>query len=215
MISIFIPLYNGIEFIHESVGSVLQQTFESWELLIGVNGHPPNSSVFKKAKEWEKENNKIRVFDFPDIQGKSNTLNELVKHSKYDYVALLDVDDVWYPTKLETQVPFLGKYDVIGSHCLYFGDLHYSPKLPSKDISIFHFRRTNPIINSSVLIRKELAYWRDQMLEDYDLWIRLRKQGKLFYNCPEILVKHRLHEKSAFNSKNGQYVKELLKSHFG
>jgi teichuronic acid biosynthesis glycosyltransferase TuaG len=215
MISILIPLYNGIEFIDESVGSVLQQTFESWELLIGVNGHPPNSPVFIKAKEWEKENNKIRVFDFSDIQGKPNTLNELVKHSKYDYVAILDVDDVWYPTKLETQLPYLDNYDIIGSHCLYFGDKNKYISVPSGDLTYFNIKKTNPIINSSVLIRKNLAYWKDIMLEDYDLWIRLRKQGKLFYNCKEILVKHRLHEKSAFNFKNGQHVKELLKSHFG
>jgi teichuronic acid biosynthesis glycosyltransferase TuaG len=215
MISILIPLYNGIEFIDESVGSVLQQTFESWELLIGINCHPPNSYVFQKAKKWEKENNKIRVFDFSNIQGKANTLNELVKHCEYNYIALLDVDDVWYPQKLETQIPYLPTYDIIGSNCLYFGDLHYSPKLPSGDISTFHFKRTNPIINSSVILRKELAYWNDRTLEDYDLWIHLRKQGKLFYNCPEILIKHRIHAKSAFNFKNGQHVKQLLALHFG
>ena len=64
MISILIPIYNGIEFIEESVSSILSQTFTEWELLIGVNGHPEDSPVFKKAKEYEATNNKIRVFDF-------------------------------------------------------------------------------------------------------------------------------------------------------
>ena len=38
--------------------------------------------------------------------------------------------------------------------------------------------------------------------EDYDLWIRLRKQNKLFFNFDEILIEHRIHKNSAFNSKN-------------
>ena len=49
MISILIPIYNGIEFIDESVSSVIQQTFKEWELIIGINGHPKNSDVFLTA----------------------------------------------------------------------------------------------------------------------------------------------------------------------
>ena len=45
MISILMPIYNGIEFIDESVGSVLCQTFSEWELIIGINGLPENSDV--------------------------------------------------------------------------------------------------------------------------------------------------------------------------
>jgi glycosyltransferase involved in cell wall biosynthesis len=53
MISILIPIYNGIEFIEESVSSVLNQTYDQWELLIGINGHPENSNIYKIAKEYE------------------------------------------------------------------------------------------------------------------------------------------------------------------
>jgi len=45
MISILMPIYNGIEFIEESVSSILNQTYDQWELIIGVNGHPENSPV--------------------------------------------------------------------------------------------------------------------------------------------------------------------------
>ena len=67
MISILIPIYNGVEFIDESVMSVINQTYTEWELLIGINGHPENSSVFITAKEYENKSNKIRVFDFFNI----------------------------------------------------------------------------------------------------------------------------------------------------
>lgn len=214
MISILIPIYNGIEFLEESVNSVLQQTTPDWELLIGINGHPENSEVYQKAKKYEQQN-KIKVFDFHWIQGKANTLNELVKYCNYDYVALLDVDDVWLPQKLETQIPYLKEYDVVGSQCLYFGNKHGESTVPFGDITCYNFKKNNPIINSSAIIKKKYAYWFSIVLEDYDLWIRLRKQGMTFYNCEEILVKHRIHSKSEFNSKgNGKYVKELIKTHF-
>jgi len=52
MISILIPLYNGIEFLEESVNSVINQTYSQWELLIGVNGYSTNSDIYFKAKEY-------------------------------------------------------------------------------------------------------------------------------------------------------------------
>lgn len=214
-ISILMPIYNGIEFIHESVSSILNQTYNEWELLIGINGHPENSEIYKIAKKYETEDKKIRVFDFYTICGKSNTLNEMVRFCNNDYVGLLDVDDMWHEKKLEKQIPFVGNYDVIGSRCIWIGDRPgIVPKIPLLDFSIFNFANVNPIINSSVLIRKELCYWEENGIEDYDLWIRLRKQNKKFYNCSEILVKHRIHNQSAFNSKgNHDKVTPLLEFH--
>lgn len=212
------PIYNGIEFINESVPSILEQTYDKWELLIGVNGHSENSEVYKFAKAFEEKNNKIRVFDFYNIKGKSNTLNEMIKYCNYDYIALLDVDDMWYPQKLEVQSIWLNAYDVIGTNCIYFGGrTGLVPPIPLNDFSNFDFAKVNPIINSSVVVRKELCWWNPKIdgVEDYDLWIRIRKQNKRFYNCPQITVKHRVHNLSAFNSggKNNMQVPNLLKSH--
>jgi glycosyltransferase involved in cell wall biosynthesis len=215
MVSILIPIYNGIEFIDESITSVLNQTYTDWELLIGVNGHPKNSNVYKKAKEYEKII-KIRVFDFYQIKGKSNTLNEMLKFCNYKYVALLDVDDIWHPQKLEVQTSlFIHNYDVIGSRCIWFGEKPgIIPNIPTGDISNFDFSLVNPIINSSSIIKKDLCYWNENGIEDYDLWLRLRKLGKKFFNCNEILVRHRIHNDSAFNAKgNDNKVDSLLIAH--
>jgi len=217
MISILIPIYNGIEFIEESVSSVLSQTYDKWELLIGVNGHPKDSEVYKIAKKYEEKSKKIRVFDFHEIKGKSNTLNEMIKHCKYGYVALLDVDDIWHEEKLAVQSQMLNYFDVIGSNCVWFGDrAGVVPPIPVEDISNYNFVLVNPIINSSSIIRKELCHWNNKFdgVEDYDLWLRLRKKSKHFYNCKAILVKHRIHNTSAFNSKgNDRLVDNLLRSH--
>jgi hypothetical protein len=131
----------------------------------------------------------------------------MIPYCKYDYVAILDVDDVWYDNKLEAQKEFLGKYDVIGSQCVYFGDLEgIKPSIPLGDISNYNFTKVNPVINSSAIIRKELCHWIENGIEDYDLWLRLRSQGKTFYNFNDVLVKHRIHKTSAFNS-NGHASK--------
>jgi teichuronic acid biosynthesis glycosyltransferase TuaG len=218
------PIYNGIEFIDESIYSVINQTYTNWELLIGINGHPENSEVYKIAKEYEEKDieKRIKVFDFHKIKGKSNTLNEMLQYCNYNYVALLDVDDIWFTNKLELQVTILGQYDVIGSKCVYFGDKNREgivPNIPNGIInkSNFNIRSFNPIINSSCIIKKDLCFWNNNIfstIEDYDLWIRLFKQDKIFYNLSEILVKHRLHSKSAFNANgNSNLVPDLLKYH--
>lgn len=208
------PIFNGIEFIHESVPSIINQSFNEWELIIGINGHSINSEVYNIAKKYESID-KIKVFDLFPIKGKSNSLNKMIEFCNYKYIALLDVDDIWQSNKLEIQTKFLDNYDVVGSNCIWFGDSEgVIPIVPNYDFSNFNFAQVNPIINSSSIIKKELCFWNENGIEDYDLWLRLRKLNKKFYNCPEILVKHRIHRQSAFNSKgNNDKVKPLLHSH--
>ena len=217
MITILMPIYNGIEFIDDSVSSIINQTYTEWELIIGVNGHPKDSEIYKNSLNYvHKAPYKIFVIDLYTIKGKAEALNEMVKKSKYEYVALLDVDDVWYSNKLEIQIPYLEKYDVIGTKCIYFGDAKLTgivPNIPEYDFSNFDFFKFNPIINSSSIIRKEYCHWNPKWfgIEDYDLWLSLRIRNCKFYNCPNIVVKHRIHAQSAFNAKgNGLAVPELL-----
>ncbi len=201
MISILMPVYNGIEFMETSVHSVLEQTHKEWELLIGINGHPPGSEVYQIAKTYETDP-RIRVLDL-SIKGKSNTLNELLHHCAYDWIALLDVDDIWLPTKLEKQLPLMRIYDVIGTHCHYFGERLGQPNIPTGDLRTHDFLKVNPIINSSCLVKKEHCLWDGTVdgVEDYDLWLRLWRKKCRFYNIPEPLTLHRIYQSSAFNAK--------------
>lgn len=217
-ISILMPLYNGVEFLKESVSSIIEQTVQNWELLIGVNGYPPNSIVFQVAEKYVSTLNepRIKVLDFHECKGKSNTLNKMISYCNpsYNYVAILDVDDIWFPQKLEIQNPYISKgYDVVGTRCVYFGDMNnIIPATPYGDISNFNFLSVNPVINSSSIILKSLAYWEDIVgVEDYDLWLRLWKQKKQFYVCENVLVKHRIHQTSAFNAKGNNDAAQKLK----
>jgi teichuronic acid biosynthesis glycosyltransferase TuaG len=214
MISILMPIYNGIEFIDESVTSIKKQTFKEWELIIGINGHPLDSEVYKKAKKYE--NGRIKVIELYPIKGKSAALNTMLEHCQYNWIALLDVDDIWLPAKLQSQIPYMSVYDVIGTQCNYFGEMKGSPNIPEGDISNYDFFRINPIINSSCLVKKGLCNWRREWegIEDYDMWLRLWKNNKKFYNIPSSLVMHRIHRDSAFNAKgNDLQVHKLLEKH--
>ena len=215
MITILLPIYNGIEFIDESVPTVIYQTYKDWELIIGINGHPKDSEVYKEAKKWEERDHRIKVLDLYTIKGKSNALNEMTKHCQYNWISLIDVDDKWLPKKLESQSQYMTNYDVIGTQCKYFGDLNGSPYIPLGDITSYNFIKSNPIINSSCLVRKELCYWDGSLnLEDYDMWLRLWKQGMKFYNVESIQVLHRIHNDSAFNAKgNNSNVGKLLEKY--
>jgi len=205
------PIYNGVKYIDDSVRSVMAQKYKKWELIIGINGHYDQSGVYKMAKLYE--NQQIKVVDLHPIKGKSNALNEMLKFAKYDHIAILDVDDIWLEDKLETQIPFIKKYDVVGTKCVYFQEKDGQPDIPTGDITDFDFKRFNPIINSSVIVKKKLCHWNsiEDGVEDYALWLKLKSEGKTFYNCPEILVQHRIHSTSSFNAKgNSHMVKDLI-----
>lgn len=220
-ITIFIPLYNGVEFLEESLVSVVNQTYTKWQLIIGINGHNDDIEFKYNIDDIVKkynDNNKYDIFvkNYNTV-GKSNTLNEMVKDAKYEYIAILDVDDYWELNKLELQIPFLEDYDVVGGRCKYFGTKEGSPNIPLGDITLTHsIFSYNPIINSSVIIKKEHACWDDEnyvkacRLEDYSLWLKLYWKRCKFYNIDEILCHHRIHKASAFNNKNNENLNELL-----
>jgi glycosyltransferase involved in cell wall biosynthesis len=218
-VSILMPIYNGLEFLTDSVTSVINQTIDDWELLIGINGYPPDSDAYKTTRNFiaALDDDRIRVFDFHECKGKPATLNRMLIECKYSYVALLDVDDIWLPDKLATQIPYiLEKYDVIGTKCVYFGEMNnIIPNIPAGDFSSFNFLLYNPVINSSSVILKSLAHWDECWgVEDYDLWLRLWRQQRRFFNCNQVLVKHRIHRTSAFNAKgNDNHVNDLRKKY--
>ena len=217
IVNIIIPLYNGVEFLQTAVNSIKNQTYKYWNLTIGVNGHDSNSDTYKKAKSFELLNNLeygnifVKLYD---TKGKENTCNQMASESKHDTICLLDVDDYWENTKLEKQIQIwkLAKYDVIGTHCNYFGDMKGSPNIPLYEIDPNVVFRVNPLINSSIMIHKKDAVWSNRFkgLDDYDMWLRMTIEGKKFYNIPEKLTWHRVYTGSAFNSSGVQDVPALL-----
>ena len=209
-ITILIPLYNGIEYLKGCLKSINNQTYDKYEVIIGINGHEKKSEVYKEALKYKTK--KIHIIEYLTI-GKSNTLNEMIKNAKYDIICLLDVDDLWCSTKLEEQIKIKNKYDVVGTFCKYFGEKIGSPNLPANEVKYNDFLKANPIINSSCMLNKKDCIWDPDIflgLEDYNLWLKLNYEKKTFYNINKPLTLHRIHKKSFFNNDNHKNVKSLV-----
>jgi len=228
-VSILIRLYNGVEYLSESLKSVLDQTFNDWELLIGVNGHGADGNeggeTYNTANNTidsictPEEKAKIRLINYPNVKGGAEAMNALAKDARNDWVAILDVDDRWHPTKLQQQLDARDSQplmpDVIGTLCQYFGTLYGSPRIPVGFLELKHFKEFNPMINSSVLMKKELLHFTDNFnLDDYDLWCKLILQNKVFFNVDEVLTFHRISYNSHYNASNKQDPDGLRKHYF-
>jgi succinoglycan biosynthesis protein ExoO len=213
VISICVPVFNGVEYLEECLDSVKAQTWTDWELIVGINGHGPDGgAVAVIASVFTAGDPRMRVVvQPPHINDKVKSCNDLVaNHAQGEWIAMLDCDDKWAPTKLEQQMRakqgVAKDAGVIGPHCVYFGQMTGSPHIPSGWIDPRSLAEANPLINSSVILHRSLCHWRHTelcniTLEDYDLWMRLALAGVKMYNLPELLTFHRIHPASAFNSK--------------
>jgi glycosyltransferase involved in cell wall biosynthesis len=231
MITILTTVYNGYEFLDECAQSVISQQCSddtvsfTWEWWIGINGHGPDGGPALKAALDVAKDPRIHVVNL-SVKGRVASLNELRRvavNSQTEWVAILDCDDIWEREKLITQLYAvkLSKkpIDIVGTFCLYFGEHGGSPNIPSGWIALEDIMRSNPLINSSVLMKvnmeEELCRWEDRFgLEDYDLWIRAAAAGKGIFNVPHPLVRHRIHGASAFN-RGGLQNPEALRGFYG
>ena len=98
-ISVLIPIYNGVEFIDESISSVLNQTYTDWEIILGINGHPQNSTVYQTVEKYIynlqfketlllNKSNKIQILDLYQINTKPDALNEMLKYGNSESIAI-------------------------------------------------------------------------------------------------------------------------------
>jgi glycosyltransferase involved in cell wall biosynthesis len=108
IVSVIINFYNAEEFIQEAIGSVLNQRFDQWELLLVDDGSTDQSTDIARryAKQYPQ---KVRYLQHNGHhnRGASASRNLGSSQAKGDYIAFLDADDVWLPHKLEHQVSIL------------------------------------------------------------------------------------------------------------
>lgn len=209
MISILLGTHNGAEYLSLAIESILNQSFTDFELLIGFNGTTDSS----KNIPSKYTDNRIRVFDYGEDMGRSKTLNKLLLESKFNLIAIQDDDDMWIQDKLLKQIEFMNYFDIVGCFCSYINEsghiiggprIEMSPSLIKK----LSLSGNNQIINSGSICKKidieNIGAWRSEVdgIEDYDLRLRLFRIGKTAFNYPEVLVHHRLHPKSHFNTKS-------------
>ena len=207
-ITVCIPLYNGIEFLPETVASIQTQTYPHWKCIIGVNGHgPTGGDVFVQASAMVAGDTRFRVINYPTARCVADVDNLMCADADTEWIAHVDADDIWEPTKLAAQVAAAANgADIIGTDCCYFGDRGGKPAIKTGWITAQDLVQTNHIINSSTLLKKSVAIYSNRFYgcEDYDLWLRSALAGHRIYNVSEVLVRHRIHPQSHFNASKHQ-----------
>jgi teichuronic acid biosynthesis glycosyltransferase TuaG len=207
-VSILTPIYNGLEFLDECGQSVFAQTYQDWEWILAINGHGPDGGeVYPHAMKWANKDPRVRVLvQGPPLKGKVASLNDAMQHIQGEWVCVLDCDDVWLPEKLERQLAvsqgIARGAAVIGTGCQYIGERRTIPALQYGWLTFEDMIQCNHIVNSSCLVHRSWCVWRDVFADDCDMWLRIGLFGGRMYNIDEILVYHRIHTTSAFNSKH-------------
>ncbi|WP_293104420.1 glycosyltransferase, partial [Moorena sp. SIO3I6] len=207
--------YNSMNYLPETVDSVFRQTFTDFEILIVDDGSSDG------VEQWAAELVDSRVkFIAQANQGVSVARNTGIAQAQGEYIALLDSDDLWEPTKLEKQVRCLDDHPKVGlvHSWVALVDEHSQPTgrffIPTAEGDVWQqLLECNPITCSSVMARRccfETTGGFDPNLrsaEDWDLWIRIAA------NYPFALIKQPLayyRQLSSSKSKNCQLVEKSL-----
>ena len=105
LVSIIMPSYNTAAFIDQSIKSVLGQTYDNWELIIVDDCSTDNTDEVVSFFE----DPRIRYYKNEKNSGAALSRNKALREAKGRWIAFLDSDDLWAPTKLEKQIAFMQK----------------------------------------------------------------------------------------------------------
>ncbi len=226
-ISIVTASYNYQDYIKETIQSVLDQTYNDWELII-VDDCSTDSSV-DVIKSFNDE--RIKLFINEKNLGLAQTVKRGVECATGDWIVFLESDDLITSDNIEKKVEIIKKYpdlNLIFNDCEFFGDenkvrdfsialkktrtLLKKKNYPKK--MFYNFYLNNKIFTfSSVMAKREdllkISYTPpiDSLL-DWWLWVQMAYIGK-FYYIPEKLTKWRLHTDSYIYKSNHYSPKQL------
>lgn len=221
-VTVIIPVYNGMPFLPETVDSVLQQTYENFQLLIVDDGSTDESFKYLQSLT----DSRIEVRQQRNL-GYGNTLNQAIESVDSDFIALLDQDDIALPTRLQEQLDFLSshqEYDFVASYISMISStgkkLECHVTNDEELISDYSSDKYEVICPSTMSFRRkaflELDGFRPSLYpgDDYDILLRIEENFKMaVINKP--LVKYRVHVGSATFKKfheselNSRYIYAL------
>ena len=115
LISIILPCYNSEKYIHNAIESVLNQTYNNWELII-VDDYSIDNTV-KLIDKYYTKDNRIKLVKNNMNYGTYYSLNEGLKISKGDYITKIDSDDIYDKNKLKKQLDFCIRNNIEGCTC--------------------------------------------------------------------------------------------------
>ena len=218
LVSIIMNCYNGENFLHESIKSVLSQTYENWELIFWDNrSNDKSAEIFKSY-----DDKRFKYYYALKHTLLSEARNEAIKRSSGEFIAFLDIDDFWQKDKLELQVPFF-KNSSVG--VVYGNFFVINEKLNTKKISL---KRKKPkgfildellenycttlvtlVIRKSFLDNYQPAFDKSfHIMGDFDLIIRMSIKYQFDY-VEKPIASYRIHKNNESLLNRSRQIQEL------
>lgn len=117
IVSIITPTYNSIQFINVTIQSIINQTYLDWELII--TDDCSSDGTWEFLQELSNNNPKIKIFQLKKNSGPGVARNNSIKNATGRFIAFCDSDDQWKPNKLEKQLDFMFKNELVLSFSSY------------------------------------------------------------------------------------------------
>ena len=207
LVSIIMPVFNSAEYLGEAIDSILFQTHSKFELIIIYDESEDDS--LEIIDNYRSRDLRITVCN-GNRQGIVGALNIGIDHSKGEFIARMDSDDVCEPLRLEKQIHFLkdNDLDICGGHSLLIDKsgrtdgISISPLNHDTctlclgfDVPFFH---PTVMFKSSFLLEHNLRYGQSvyKAAEDFDLWIRMHRNGARFGSVDAVLLRYRVLDNS-------------------
>lgn len=203
LVSIITGIYNCAPTLQEAIQSILDQTYENWELILCDDGSSDHTYAVAQACR-EKCPNKITVLRNEENQGLNKTLNRCLSHAHGVYIARMDGDDISESTRLEQEVAFLEdhpEFALVSTPMIYFdenGDWGRGTAIPAPALRDFVFHAPC-FCHAPVMVRKSVydtvgGYSEEDVFlrfEDCNLWYKIYAAGYKGANLSEPLYRMR------------------------
>jgi cellulose synthase/poly-beta-1,6-N-acetylglucosamine synthase-like glycosyltransferase len=183
-VSVVIPAYNAAATIAAAIESVLAQTRPPEEVIVVDDG-----SKDKTSAVVERFGPVVRLLRQANA-GCGQARNSGAREARGMWLAFLDADDLWLPTKLERQLPETADPRIAVVVCRKYSE---EGQLLGRRLAFDDLWTRNDAIVSSSLVRRSAfeqagGFWKLRACEDYHLWLRLTADGWDMANVPEDLV---------------------------
>ncbi|ELX2370854.1 glycosyltransferase [Salmonella enterica] len=226
MISVIMAVNRLDKYVHISIESILQQTYQDFELIIVANGIDC-ARIVRELSKFSESDYRVKIYSSP-IGQLAFALNFAISKCNYSIVARMDSDDISFPERLEKQYKYLqyNNLDLVGTAiCLIDENNSFIKKItyPGGPAIKKNLPFKNCFAHPSVMFRKDFflkyrGYCGGFNSEDYDLWFRMLSDSPRWDNMLEPLLSYRVHANSTQKSKLAYYecasysLREFLKN---
>ncbi len=209
LVSIITPSYNSVNFIEETINSVIAQTYQNWEMII-VDDCSKDNSV-ELIQEYINKDSRIKLIQLDINSGAAVARNRAIKEAKGRFIAFLDSDDLWVSEKLEKQIAFMIEKEVFLSYSAYkvmdeqgqqMGEF-----MPPNEVTYYDMLRTCSIgcltAIYDVTIVGKIYMPEIKKRQDYGLWLKILRKGGTAKGLLLPLAMYRVHDNSISSNKIG------------